>query len=230
MTLEQKSQFITIKGTREGLTLFVDDLCSFDDLLADLTEKIATVKPKQNEPIVPVVVDLKNRYLTKEQTDKIRQVVENGNCFQVQASHSAVIHKEEAKKWKEDQDLKTFEQIVRSGQVLHVKGDVFLIGDVNTGGKITSTGSIYILGILQGIAHAGVEGNKGAIIAASYMKPTQLRIADYISRAPDYESEGVFMECGFIDKEEDKIVIDRLQNIVVKRRYLKEPERRMQNG
>lgn len=230
MTLEQKSQFITIKGTREGLTLFVDDLCSFDDLLADLTEKIATVKPKQNEPIVPVVVDLKNRYLTKEQTDKIRQVVENGNCFQVQAFHSAVIHKEEAKKWKEDQDLKTFEQIVRSGQVLHVKGDVFLIGDVNPGGKITSTGSIYILGSLQGIAHAGVEGNKGAIIAASYMKPTQLRIADYISRAPDYESEGVFMECGFIDKEEDKIVIDRLQNIVVKRRYLKEPERRMQNG
>src|SRR5699024_6098067 len=127
----------------------------------------------------------------------------------------------------------------RSGQVLRVEGDLLLIGDVNPGGKVVATGDIYIMGNLRGIAHAGINGNRKAIIAASYMKPTQLRIADYISRswvgfmydaammaymkptqlriadyisrAPDYETDGVYMECGFIDEEKDIILIDRLQ-------------------
>src|SRR5690606_18406440 len=125
---------------------------------------------------------------------------------------------------------KVFRRVVRSGQVLQVKGDVLLIGDVNPGGKIASTGDVYVLGRLKGIAHAGVNGNKQAIIAASYMKPTQLRIANHISRAPDYESDGVYMECGFVDSEQDKIMIDRLQQLTRKRRNLMELERRMQNG
>src|SRR5699024_10424628 len=92
--------------------------------------------------------------------------------------------------------IKAFNRVVRSGQVLRVEGDLLLIGDVNPGGKVVATGDIYIMGNLRGIAHAGINGNRKAIIAASYMKPTQLRIADYISRAPDYETDGVYMECG----------------------------------
>lgn len=62
------------------------------------------------------------------------------------------------------------------------------------------------------------------------MKPTQLRIADYISRAPDYESDGVYMECGLIDEEQDKIVIDRIQVLSRNRREISGFERRILNG
>ncbi|HLT55998.1 MAG TPA: septum site-determining protein MinC, partial [Bacillota bacterium] len=121
-------------------------------------------------------------------------------------------------------------KIVRSGQVLEITGDLLLIGDVNPGGKVVSTGNVYILGNLYGIAHAGAAGDRKAIIAASYMKPTQLRIADYISRAPDYESDGVYMECGLIDEEQDKIVIDRIQVLSRNRREISGFERRILNG
>lgn len=230
MKLEQKKQLITIKGTEEGLTLFMDDLCSFDELVNELEEKITTVTPKQGEPVIPVKVQLGNRYLSQKHTDEIRHIIEKGHYFTVDMFDSAVIHKDEMEKWRENQEIKVFRRVVRSGQVLQVKGDVLLIGDVNPGGKIASTGDVYVLGRLKGIAHAGVNGNKQAIIAASYMKPTQLRIANHISRAPDYESDGVYMECGFVDSEQDKIMIDRLQQLTRKRRNLMELERRMQNG
>src|SRR5699024_1142807 len=117
--------------------------------------------------------------------------------------------KSEAKQWQDESEVKVLNRIVRSGQVLEVTGDLLLIGDVNPGGKVMTTGNIYVMGNLLGIAHAGTNGDRQAVIVASYMKPSQLRIADYISRAPDYESAGVYMECGLIDDAEDKIVINR---------------------
>lgn len=57
---------------------------------------------------------------------------------------------------------------------MEVEGDLLLVGDVNPGGKVISTGNIYIMGNLYGIAHAGVMGDREAFITASYMKPTQL--------------------------------------------------------
>jgi len=65
---------------------------------------------------------------------------------------------------------------------------------------------------LKGIAHAGCYGNNQAVISASIMKPSQLRISDCINRAPDHyqEEEKREMECAYID-EKDQIVIDRLQ-------------------
>ena len=131
---------------------------------------------------------------------------------------------------KEESEIKINNRIVRSGQILKVKGHLLLIGDVNPGGKVMATGNIYILGKLYGIAHAGYQGDRNTFIAASYLKPTQLRIADYISRAPDYESDGVYMECGIIDEKEDKIIIDSLQLLSQKRQEISGFERRMQNG
>src|SRR5699024_12207571 len=113
---------------------------------------------------------------------------------------SEVIGKKEAEQWLEKSEVKRITQIVRSGQVVEVTGDLLLVGDVNPGGQVKATGSIYVLGHLNGIAHAGVYGDEKAVIAASYMNPTQLRIAKYISRAPDYEASGVYMECGYLDK------------------------------
>src|SRR5690625_1214744 len=148
----------------------------------------------------------------------------------IQSIESNVVLREDALKWKEESQVKAFNRIVRSGQVLETVGDILLIGDVNPGGKVVSTGNVYIMGNLRGIAHAGVNGDRNAVIAAAYMKPSQLRIADYISRAPDYESTGVYMECGLISKEQDKIVIDRLQVLTHMRKDLSSFERRMQNG
>src|SRR5699024_1960787 len=132
--------------------------------------------------------------------------------------------------WFEKNALKSIAKIVRSGQVLDIEGDLLLIGDVNPGGEVRATGDIYILGKLYGIAHAGTKGNEEAVIAASYMNPNQLRISHYISRAPDYETEGVYMECGYLDQHKEKIVIDRLQVLPYVRNKLRRLKGGMYNG
>lgn len=51
------------------------------------------------------------------------------------------------------------------------------------------------------------------MIVASFMTPSQLRISNCISRAPDYDEgqeEHHQMECAYIDQRE-QIIIERLQ-------------------
>lgn len=226
----EKKQLITIKGTRDGLTLFIDDSCSFEDALHELREVIKTSQPKEDEPIVSVTVQLGYRYLSPKQKELLEKLIGEKNRLTVLSFESNVILKDEALKWQEENEVKVINRIIRSGQVLEVSGDLLLIGDINPGGIVVSTGNIYIMGKLRGIAHAGSKGDVRAVIVASYMKPSQLRIANYISRAPDYETVGVSMECGLIDEEQDKIIIDRLQILSHMRKDLSGFERRMQNG
>ncbi|MFU0791954.1 MAG: septum site-determining protein MinC [Virgibacillus proomii] len=227
---QEKRQLITMKGTKDGLTLFIDDSCSLNHALQELKYKMKESKPTTTEPVVAVRVKLGARYLREEQISELRQIITNENRFTIHSIESDVVLREEARQWQANSEIKAVNRIVRSGQVLHVTGDLLLIGDVNPGGKVMATGNIYIMGNLRGIAHAGIDGDTQAFIAASYMNPSQLRIAHYISRAPDYESDGVYMECGLVDEEQDKIIIDRLQVLPQKRKEMNRFERRMQNG
>ncbi|UFT97919.1 septum site-determining protein MinC [Radiobacillus kanasensis] len=223
-------QIVTIKGTRDGLTLYIDDSCSFDEMMEELEQVLSSNHVDDEEPMITVTIQLGNRYLHKEQEEKLRALIREKNRLVVQSIESNVILKEKALEWKEDSEIKIINRIIRSGQVVEVKGDLLLVGDVNPGAKIVASGNIFVMGSLRGVAHAGAYGNQEAVIVASYMMPSQLRIADYISRSPDYEAEGVYMECALIDIEKSKIVIDRLQVLSQKRPNLSGFERRMLNG
>ncbi|BDG36950.1 septum site-determining protein MinC [Saccharococcus caldoxylosilyticus] len=224
----KKKQYVTIKGTKDGLTLHLDDNCSYDDLLRELEEKLTvSEKIEPDSPLVSVHLKVGNRYLTPEQEEELRTLIRRTKNFVVSSIESNVLTKEEALEWKRKTEIVSVSKIVRSGQVLHVQGDLLLIGDVNPGGTVIAGGNIFILGALRGIAHAGYYGNKEAVIAASVMKPTQLRISDVMNRAPDYKTdEGNEMECAYID-EHNQIVVDRLQLLMHLRPNLTRLERRM---
>jgi len=80
---------------------------------------------------------------------------------------------------------------VRAGQKVHFIGDITVLGDVNPGAEIVATGNIAVFGALRGVAHAGAEGAKDAIVLALELVPTQLRIADCIARAPERKQNSV---------------------------------------
>ncbi|MCP8617010.1 septum site-determining protein MinC [Salirhabdus salicampi] len=226
--MNNKKHVVTIKGTKEGLTFFIDENSSFDQVLHELDQKLSSTVVDKEKPMITVNVSVGNRYLTSEQQEQIKTVIRSKQKFIVSSIESNVITRDEAKEWQKDSQINSIYRMVRSGQVIEVRGDLLLIGDVNPGGKVTATGNIYVLGELKGIAHAGVNGNEEAVIAASYMKPNQLRIANYISRSPDYETEGVYMECAYVKTE--KIVIDELQVLAKTSPYFSSVERRMSNG
>ncbi len=77
--------------------------------------------------------------------------------------------------------------VLRSGQSINFEGNVVVLGDVNPGAQVTAGGNVIVMGVLRGTVHAGAAGNEQAVIVAFRLRPTQLRIANYIARSPDGE-------------------------------------------
>ncbi|WP_151736500.1 septum site-determining protein MinC [Paenibacillus tengchongensis] len=210
-----KSNHVRIKGIKDGLVFLLDDKCAFEELLGELRYKLE--HSHQNiltGPIVHVDVKLGSRTVTEEQKDAVLDILKGqGNLL---------IRSLEALEEPEPEDKSPFALLggmVRSGQVLHHEGNLLFMGDVNPGGTITCSGDIYILGALRGMAHAGTGGNQEAIIAASLLAPTQLRIADVISRPPDeWEKRESSMEFAYLT--EGAMQIDKIHNIVKMRQGL----------
>ncbi|WP_102345410.1 septum site-determining protein MinC [Bacillus sp. Marseille-P3661] len=222
----QKQQFVTIKGTKSGLSLHLDDSCSFQQLLKELEEKLSTNQQKDS-PLISVDIKVGNRYLNRQQQDEIREIIRSKKKLVIGSFESNVLTKEEALEWKKQTDITTVAKIIRSGQVFQVPGDLLLIGDVNPGGTVIAGGNIFVLGVLRGIAHAGCYGNDDAVITASVMKPMQIRINNLVSRSPDNQDAGNEMECAFIDTHENQIIIDRVQALPHLRPKLTRLERGM---
>lgn len=202
---------VTIKGVKEGLIFLLHDDCSFDDLLADLQEKLNNTHDRfLDGPDVAVQIRLGKRWLSKEQISRLTALIEEKKNLTVRSVESDVVPREML--FDETGKLKKVSTIVRSGQTLFHDGDLLLIGDVNPGGTIAATGDIYVIGSLRGVAHAGSSGREEAIVVASHMKPTQLRIAGVISRPPDEGGlEETFMEFAYLNN--GVMEIDKITNI-----------------
>jgi septum site-determining protein MinC len=99
---------------------------------------------------------------------------------------------------------------VRSGQKLASSGNIVILGDVNPGAEIVAGGNIVVMGCLRGMAHAGALGDERAVISAYRLRPTQLRIADHITRPPD--NEVVTVKNPEVARiRDDKVVIEKLK-------------------
>lgn len=207
---QQQQQHVTIKGTKDGLTLFLNDTCSFQELLNELEEKLGSNHHGEDK-YVSVRIKMGNRYLSKELDERLRELVRNKKNLVIDSIESDVMTRVQALEWKRTTEIQAVSKMIRSGQILEVPGDLLLIGDVNPGGTVLAGGNIFVMGALRGIAHAGCYGNSDAVITASLMKPAQLRIGDKVSRSPDFHADDKNeMECAFIDDKNEQILIDRI--------------------
>ena len=223
----KKLQTVTIKGTKDGLILHLDDNCSYDELKNEISFKLSeSSRVQEDNKLITVSVQLGNRFLTDIQMEELKNLIMQKKNFVVDTIQSNVLTKAAFEKMKEEQEITSVSKIIRSGQILQVPGDLLLIGDVNPGGTVMAGGNVFVMGVLKGIAHAGCFGNEEAIVAASVMKPSQIRISQCINRAPDQhmDDENHEMECAYID-ENNQIIIDRLQVLMQLRPNLTRLER-----
>jgi len=214
-----KQQYVTIKGTKEGLVLRLDDKCSYSDLLTELRKKVAE---DGLEGLSEVQIHTGNRYCNEEELKEIMNAIHGSPNLRVSKIQSDVITMEECNERIVESQSETFVGIVRSGQVVEAAGDLVIIGDVNQNGRVVAAGSIYVLGRLKGIAHAGVNGNTEAVIAASWLEATHLMIADTVQLMTDeltILSEHPEMECAYLHSN-GFIAIDRLQELRILRPQL----------
>ncbi|CAM3502186.1 septum site-determining protein MinC [Marinicrinis lubricantis] len=205
-----KRNFVTIKGVKDGLVFLLNDQCEFDELVSELRHKLEhTHQQILTGPIIHVNVKLGSRQISTEEKELLMETIRCQGNLIVQSidSDEAMDPSPEA-----SSDLKLMKGMIRSGQTVFHRGNLLYIGDVNPGGTIISTGDIWIMGSLRGMAHAGSEGNTEAVIAASHLRPTQLRIGEVISRPPDeWGIEEAFMEFAYL--EGNKMQINKLTHL-----------------
>lgn len=216
MTQLTKQQYVAIKGTKNGLVLRLDDKCAYSDLLAELRDKVAE---DGLEGIAEVRIDTGNRYCDEGELKEIMNIIHDSPNLRVSRIQSDVITMEDCNTRILEKQSETYIGIVRSGQVVKADGDLVVIGDVNPNGRIVAGGSIYVLGRLKGIAHAGSNGNSQSVIAASWLEATHLMIADKIQLMTDeltILSEQPEMECAYLHPN-GFIAIDRLQELRILR-------------
>ncbi|PPS43427.1 septum site-determining protein MinC [Chroococcidiopsis sp. TS-821] len=90
---------------------------------------------------------------------------------------------------------------VRSGIEIRHAGSVIVLGDLNPGGTVVANGDILVWGRLRGVAHAGAAGNSKCLIMALQMEPTQLRIAEFVARAPTNIPSQFYPEVAYVAPE-----------------------------
>jgi septum site-determining protein MinC len=201
---------VTIKGTKDGLLFFLDDSRPFSAVLEELKHKLENTHAAHiwDGPDLNVTIKLGKRQITKAEEVAVRELFSVRKNLIIQGFESDDIPYLRGG----DQDLGIKSGTVRSGQVLIHKGNLLFLGDVNPGGTIQCTGSIYVLGALRGLAHAGSEGDTNAIIVASVLRPTQLRIADVISRPPDrWDESEIGMRFAYVI--DNQIVVERIHHL-----------------
>ena len=204
-----KTNHVTIKGIKDGLIFLFDDQCEFSELLTELRYKLE--HSHQNiltGPIVHVDVKLGMRNISEEEQALILDILKQKGNLLIRSVETPGNEDSE----RSEAGIHTVCGMIRSGQVLKHEGNLLLLGDVNPGGQVICTGDVIVVGALRGMVHAGSSGNENAVIAASYMAPTQLRIAEVISRPPDeWENRETSMEFAYL--QAGAMQIDKINHV-----------------
>lgn len=196
---------VVLKGNRDGVAVIIDEAASIDAAVRDLRTKLANAGSFFRGAVF--CLESGNRALSPDERSVLSSTMEEfGILLRETKQESTALRRPHESSGSEapkgasfdgefsaagiPQDLGGEETLLvrrtlRSGQRIEHSGNVVIMGDVNPGAVVMCSGDIIVLGTLRGLAHAGAEGNTQAIVMAFRLQPTQLRIAHFISRAPD---------------------------------------------
>lgn len=212
---------VMIKGSKSGIILVLDEKLEFSKLQTDVAKKI-----KESAKFLGkthIALQFQGRTLSDEEVQTLIKIIEDNSRLKIACVIEDNEKQEEKFKKNLDQALSKmndnsgqfYKGNLRSGQVLESESSIVVIGDVNAGAKVVSKGNIIIIGNLKGNVFAGAGGNKRAFVLALGMQPIQIRIADFIARAPDKEeTKGIFKDKAslFYRKKSKKSVQDLSSN------------------
>ncbi|NWG20824.1 MAG: septum site-determining protein MinC [Chloroflexi bacterium] len=197
------TKLVTIKGSREGLRLQLDDAAGWPDVLAALRGQLEQGAQFFNG--ARIVVDIGDRALADEQLAELMALMRQHHLepsalgstsreSRNTARAAGVVARPSVRGAgvaDERGEAAFVQRTIRSGQVVRHHGHITVVGDVNAGAEVIAGGSVVVWGRLRGTVHAGALGDRAAVICAIELRPTQLRIADLIARAPDGAASGV---------------------------------------
>lgn len=185
---------IMIKGNRNGINIIINmnKFKDFDEMVEALNERLSPGKTFYKGSTLKITTDLK--YINEKQYRKLKDVL-----FDEFLVKDCILEDRKEKSSKIFSGIyegrtKFLRRTVRSGQIVNYSGNIVIIGDVNSGSEIYAGGNIIVLGSLRGYVHAGLGGNSKAIVAAFYLQPEMLQIANVVTRSPEDSTKPEYPE------------------------------------
>ncbi|AUI70970.1 septum site-determining protein MinC [Companilactobacillus alimentarius] len=179
---------IILKGGKDGFSVIFDEKANYDEAFKELKELIMQQNVKstsENDDIINFTIKTGRRLFTDEQKESIETFFDKYPELELKDIESDVESKVDVQKLLDKNKTTVESGIVRSGQQLKYQGDLIFLGTLHRDAQICATGSIYILGEVDGIVHAGYPDNTNAVIFGNLKNVDQLRIADVIEIVTD---------------------------------------------
>lgn len=181
---------VALKGTKEGYQLIIQASASFEEVESQTEELIGQLKKETKAgQEIELTIKTGNRLLNEEEKEILRAIIEERSTFSVKAIQSEVVGIDQALDWHKEASTTLELRTVRSGQIVEAEGDLLLVGGVHPGGTVRATGSIFIIGELKGVAHAGVSGKEASVVVADFRYNAQVRVADHVHVVDQEELE-----------------------------------------
>lgn len=189
---------VTLKGNREGVVVQLNCNLGFEELCKRIEAKIKAADSFLGDK-TEVIINSGSVALDEGQARRLKELFNSWGFgikrFIPEADQSKEVNSEMilSESFEDENHFLAqgstlmVRKNLRSGQTISHEGTVIVLGDVNPGAEIIASGHIFVIGNLRGIAHAGAYGDTRAVVFASRLQPTQLRIANFITRAPDEE-------------------------------------------
>jgi len=185
------SSDIQLKGTNFGVRVIFPDDIADDELLkmfASIPDKAYTMPEGMG-----IILDFQGRLCSERFITRILREVIWPKKFRVLAWLS--VNENSSERFKEagfhvaEPGLErgcagtaprnlVINHSLRSGQHEEYVDDVILAGHLNEGAELFAGGSVFVLGKLKGLVHAGCSGTDGVCVVAGSFEARQLRIGD----------------------------------------------------
>lgn len=201
------SNIISIQTKRGKVILKIEEEATQEEIIPELKEKILELKSLYKEDSTPILVT--GRVFKKREIEEIKDIIREVLKVEVQFDSPKLGLHGIKKSFSRDiatSETKFHRGSLRSGQKIEFEGSLVILGDVNAGAEVLAGENIVVLGILRGMAHAGAQGNKEAIIAAASIESPQIRIANIVKEIERSEFEEQIKICAYVDENEEIVL------------------------
>lgn len=180
---------IKMSSTTEEIVLNVNVIADLHEVVEEVEQKLPRIKIFYEERKLPIKVV--GKLFTESEIEIIKKTI-NDQIPDIEIKFDDIsdllgLHtiKKTFETNTEITETKFVQNSIRSGQKEEYAGSIVVCGDVNPGAEVIAAGNIMVLGNLRGVAHAGANGNKKAIISANCIEVTQIRIANLVKEVSE---------------------------------------------
>lgn len=213
---------VVIKGNKYGIVLVLDASIPFEQLKVNIASKFRESSNFFGK--CSMAISFEGRILSTDEEQEVLDIITENSDISILCIVDNDKKREEIFKKSINEKLgelsphtgQFYKGTLRSGQVLESESSLVILGDVNPGAKIISSGNVVVLGALKGTVYAGVTGNPTSFVVALEMNPMQIRIGDVIARCADNNnSKHQKSETKIAFLEDDNIYIETLNKDVL---------------